>query len=54
VNLTSATSDGFTHVVTASSFTLARNGDFAFHKGISWPYSCAKLLWLKPVPTWPV
>ena len=35
VNLTSATSDGLTQVVTASSFTFAGNGDLAVLSGVS-------------------
>lgn len=48
------TSQGRTQVVTPSSFTLPGRGDFAVFSFISFPWSCSRVLWLKPVPTWPM
>jgi hypothetical protein len=44
VNFTSATSDGFTHVVTASSFTFAGKGDLVAFSFTS--RSCSSESWL--------
>ncbi len=43
-----------TQVVTASSFTFLSKGDFAALSFISFLWSASSVLWLKPVPTWPI